>query len=279
VAGQQPRVTGIAENTTPDPTCPDAEPEGKPVIWEGDEIRELPTVFGDLDGATQASNDRGQIVGATGNCIAGVPFTSLHAVLWERHGHRWMASDLGTLGGKILNLAFDINNRGQVVGQSDLPGDTAFHAFLRQHGIMNDLGTLPGDVVSWAETINNRGEAVGTSCDANNNMHPFIWQNGTMTDLKTVMSPDSPWVLLEALGNNDRGQIVGFAFNTVSGEVHGYVLTPVSGEDDSAPSASGSVSQSSANERPPVVLPENIREMLQRRMALRHGWLGYIAPY
>jgi probable HAF family extracellular repeat protein len=144
---------------------------------------------------------------------------------------------------------------------------------------MNDLGTLPGDVLSWAETINNRGEAVGTSFDANNNMHPFIWRNGTMTNLNTFISPDSPWILLEALGNNDRGQIVGFASNTISSEVHGYVLTPVSEEDDSPLSASSRAIQSSESQRPRVVLPENIRETLQRRMARRHGWLGYISPH
>jgi probable HAF family extracellular repeat protein len=183
------QVTGIAENATPDPSCTAAEPEGKPVIWEGDKIQELPTIADDLDGATFAVNDNGQAVGFSGNCISGVPFTSLHAVLWQRHGQRWTATDLGTLGGKILNLAFGINNRGQVVGQSDLPGDTAYHAFLWQDGAMTDLGTLPGDVVSWAETINSSEEAVGTSFDANGNPHPFIWQDGTMTDLNTLLTP------------------------------------------------------------------------------------------
>ncbi len=37
-----------------------------------------------------------------------------------------------------------MNNRDQVVGVSGLPGNTTYHAFLWQHGVMRDLGTLPG---------------------------------------------------------------------------------------------------------------------------------------
>jgi len=47
-----------------------------------------------------------------------------------------------------------------------------------------------------------------------------------MTNLNAFLPPDFPWLILEALGNNDRGQIVGFAVNESTGEVHGYVLTP-----------------------------------------------------
>jgi hypothetical protein len=80
---------------------------------------------------------------------------------------------------------------------------------------------------------NNHSEAVGTSFDAAGDMHPFVWRNGVMTNLNAFMSPGSPWLILEALGNNDRGQIIGFAMNNSTGEVHGYVPTPC-GENESA---------------------------------------------
>jgi probable HAF family extracellular repeat protein len=51
------------------------------------------------------------------------------------------------------NIALAINNRGQIVGESDLPGDTATHAFLWQNGVMTDLGTLPGDAISAQTTL------------------------------------------------------------------------------------------------------------------------------
>jgi len=232
------QVVGTAENATADPTCSTFEPEAKPVIWENGVIQELPTVSGDLDGVASAINDRGQAVGVTGNCYSNFPLTSFHAVLWPG-GSKGGVVDLGNLGGTAFNLAFGINRRGQVVGQSALPGNTASHAFLWQNGVMSDLGTLSGQWYSWAETINNKGQAVGTSFDFSSNMYPFIWENGVMTDLNKLIPPNSPWLLLEALGNNDRGQIVGYAYNYSTGEVHGYLLTPCGGADDSCGGTAG----------------------------------------
>jgi probable HAF family extracellular repeat protein len=54
--------------------------------------------------------------------------------------------DLGTLGG-TCGLAAVVNNRGQVVGQSDLVGDLTAHPFLWDQGVLTDLGTLGGTLV------------------------------------------------------------------------------------------------------------------------------------
>src|SRR5215469_18920794 len=108
------------------------------------------------------------------------------------------------------NIAFDINNQGQVVGLSGLPGDTTVHAFLWQKGIMTDLGTLPGDVASEGDAINSKGQVVGGSADMDGNARAFLWQNGVMTDLNTLIPADSPLFLIEATGTiNSRGQIAG----------------------------------------------------------------------
>jgi probable HAF family extracellular repeat protein len=52
-----------------------------------------------------------------------------------------------------------INNRGQVIGTSNLAGNQTHHAFLWE-GSLTDLGTLGGDN-SEAYWINDAGEIVG----------------------------------------------------------------------------------------------------------------------
>ena len=47
--------------------------------------------------------------------------------------------DLGTLGGSCGG-ANGLNQRGEVVGQSDVSGDQSFHAFLWRHGKIQELG-------------------------------------------------------------------------------------------------------------------------------------------
>jgi probable HAF family extracellular repeat protein len=259
-------VAGTAETAAADPSCNVLELETEPVIWENGQPQQLPTVSGDLDGAAQDINDHEQAVGLTGNCVADFPNTIFHAVLWQRAGSTWTATQLPSLGGTVLNVAFSINDRGQIAGQTALPGNTGFHAVIWEDGGVKDLGTLPGDAVSRIETINNHSEAVGTSFDAAGNMHPFVWRNGTMTNLNAFLSPNSLWVILEALGNNDREQIVGFAMNNSTGEVHGYVLTPC-GENESV-SCDESTSTLSASVPPKPRAPMPVG--LQRRMSRFH---------
>jgi probable HAF family extracellular repeat protein len=98
--------------------------------------------------------------------------TASHAVLWQNG----TPIDLGNLGGVSGNIAFDINNQVQVVGQSDLPGDTTHHTFLWENGVMTDLGTILGLPVGLANGINNKGQVAGFSQDLNsNNTVAWLW--------------------------------------------------------------------------------------------------------
>jgi probable HAF family extracellular repeat protein len=224
-------VAGFAENTTKDSTCPAPQKlQFKPVIWENGEIQELPTSPGNPEGVAKAINDSGQVVGGSGICAAlneftGISLQPLHALLWETG----TVTDLGSLGGTgqgFGNLAYNINSQGQVVGYSDLKGNANFHSFLWTSGTgMQDLGTLTGDANSFAIGINDAGDVVGVSLDAMSNPRAYLWKNGTMTDLNTLIPAGSPLSLLTACSINSSGQIVGFAV-TSSGAVHGYLATP-----------------------------------------------------
>jgi probable HAF family extracellular repeat protein len=188
----------------------------------------------------------------------------VHALLWENG----KAIDLGNLGGKTGqaggNIAYDINSRGQVVGNSDLPGDTTFHAFLwtRRTG-MQDLGTLSGDVASASISINDGGSVIGASLDANFNPRAFLWENGVMTDLNTLIVGDSPLYLLTGCSINFRGEITGLGL-TSAGEIHTYLARPTHGVATSASTSQGVIR--------PRMLSEDARKLLQQQ--LRFGRPG-----
>ncbi len=263
-AGQ---IAGMAENATMDPNCPATGAQRlqfKPVIWVNGQVQELPTVGGDPDGSAFAINDNGQAVGASGSCttfntIGLVNFQPLHALLWQAGS----VTDLGTLGGTGHGqgiLAAHINNKGQVVGNSDLAGDTNFHAFLWTEGTgMQDLGTIPGDANSVAIGINDAGDVVGVSLDAKFNPRSFFWRNGVMSDLNSLAPADSPLFLITGCSINSLGQIIGIGVDS-TGAFHGYLATPVNGEADGQ-----SISAASQSTSSPIVLSEDVRKRLQQR--------------
>ncbi len=227
------QTVGMAEKNTPDSTCPSGGPqkfEFKPVAWQNGNVRALPTYPGDPDGNAHAINDSGQAVGGSGVCGAFNPIwltnlQPLHALLWESG----KMIDLGNLGGTGHGdgiMAVNLNNQGQVIGSSDLPGDSSFHAFLwtRETG-MQDLGTIKGDVSSAAIGINDTGQIVGVSLDANFNPRAFLRQGPDLIDLNTLVPAGSPLYLASACSINTAGEIVGFAFDN-SGNVHAYLAVP-----------------------------------------------------
>jgi probable HAF family extracellular repeat protein len=266
----QGEVAGFAENSTPDPACPAPQVlHFEAVVWEKGVIHKLPTVGGDPDGVGYQINDNGEVVGASGTCTTFNPnflnnLLAVHALLWEKG----KATDLGNLGGQTGqaggNAAYDINNQGQVVGSSDLAGDTTFHAFLwtRKTG-MQDLGTLSGDAASNGISINDAGSVVGVSLDANFNPRAFLWKKGVMTDLNTLVAGDSPLYLLTGCSINSRGEITGLGL-TSTGEVHTYLATPTHDVATSESTSQGVISRR--------ILSDDARKQLQQQ--LRFGRSG-----
>jgi len=202
------QIAGDSETTTEDPTCnPPQVFDYLGVIWQPNgTITSLPPYPGDTVSYAYTITQSGQLaVGYSGSCAA--PAT--HAVLWQNASS---PIDLGSLGGSV-NLALDINNRGQVTGNSNLSGNTATHSFLWQNGTISDLGTLPGDVDSFTGGINDEGQVVGESCDASGDCRGYLWQNGTMYDLNTLVPPSDNLDIPFGSNINDRGEITGATVN------------------------------------------------------------------
>jgi probable HAF family extracellular repeat protein len=125
-----------------------------------------------------------------------------HPFLWEKG----RMTDLGTLGGTCA-LPLALNNRGQVVGVSDVPGDSTIHAFLwpGADGKMQDLGTLGGSFSEpWG--INEAGEVVGDS-DNGVSAVAFLWKKGVMSSLGFLSGDCAS----SARSVNSKGQIVGYS--------------------------------------------------------------------
>ena len=233
------QVAGIAENSTHDPNCiPPQVLDYEAVIWgpkEG-EIHQLPPLPGDAVAGASAINDKGQAVGGSNPVCMPISGT-VHAVLWEKGS----VTDLGNLGGALLSIAFGINEQGHVVGFSDLAGDVYTHAFLwTKHKGMQDLGTVSGDVASYAYGINSKDQVVGDSCPeegSENGCHAFLWENGVMTDLNTLIPPNSPVYLTVSNQINDEGEISCTACVISNGactsEKPPVLLIPIRGGSDS----------------------------------------------
>jgi probable HAF family extracellular repeat protein len=224
------QIVGWAENGVHDPTCDTAFQvlQFRAVIWgPNGEMQELPPLPGDSTSAATAINDKGQVVGISGACgiaIGGV--SAAHAVLWENG----VPIDIGNLGGHSWNTPTAINNHGTVVGFSLLAGQDGtrnYEAFVwtRKDGI-HSLGKPAGDIRSAAFGINDKGQIVGLSRGGPFVIRAMLWENGVMTDLNTVTVPGSPFLLF-ANDINNRGELVGQALDTVTGEAPAFVGAPV----------------------------------------------------
>lgn len=220
------QIVGWAENSYHDPTCIAPQVlQFEAVIWgpEQNEFEQLPPYGTDSDGAATAINGRGQVVGISGQCANAIGGASaLHMVLWYKN----TATSLPTLGGTYWNTPMDINEKGDVTGFSDLPGDSAsapnFHAFLwTASGGTVDLGVLPGDSISEGLGINANDQVVGVSYPSG---HAFIWQNGTMTDMNTLVV-NSQYLLIDAQEISNNGVVTGEAQDT-AGDILAFAATP-----------------------------------------------------
>jgi probable HAF family extracellular repeat protein len=127
-----------------------------------------------------------------------------------------------------------INNAGQVTGWcwSAAFAENSMYAFLYTPGEgMKSLGALGTNIngisVSEGYGINNIGQVVGGSSISGCSYcwAAFLYSDGKMIDLNTLLPPSSGWTLTNAQKINDSGQIIGQG--TINGQRHSFLMTLV----------------------------------------------------
>jgi len=230
-ANNQGQIVGWAENKVHDSTCSGSQVlQFRAVIWGPlpGQIQQLPPLPGDSVSAATAINDKGEVVGISGDCdIAFGRFSARHAVLWQNG----IPTDLKSLGGIAWNTPTAINDQDVVVGFSDVPGDNDgtpnYQAFIwtRATGLQR-LPQLPGETRGAAFGINDKNQVVGLTKAVGHPYHATLWENGGVVDLNKVTLPGSPY-LIYANAINDAGEFVGEAFDANTGQAPAFVATPV----------------------------------------------------
>ena len=189
--------------------------------WSHGVMTDLGAVDDRYSSAAVSINDRGWSTGQseTGAIDPAFNFPLFHTVLWK--GKTMV--DIGTLPGGNTSIPLFINNAGQVVafGNNDIPDPfaifpsaTQMRTFVWEDGLVQDIGTLGGPDAAPGPGCDNQrpGVIVGASYISFTPnpssgipiLDPFLWDNGSMTDLGTLGG-----VFGLAQCANHRGQVIG----------------------------------------------------------------------
>ena len=189
----------------------------------GGSLKDLGTLPGDTGSSGAGVNAAGQVAGSSVNADG----TINHAFLSAANGGT--LKDLGTLRGFDNSLSNAVNSTGQVTGVAfNFADQSVARAFLSgaNGGPLQDLGTIGGFVQSIGDSVNAAGQVAGYCSNADSSISSaFLFSNGVMTDLNSLIAPGSGFTLDTANGISDTGFITGVATDA-NGVSYAYLLTP-----------------------------------------------------
>jgi probable HAF family extracellular repeat protein len=177
-------------------------------------------------------------------------------------------SDVGTLPGGNYSQGWAVNSSDQVVGYATVNNDQNYHAFVwASVNGMQDLGTLGGDN-RIAYSVDSDGDVVGLSetTPGHPASRPFLYQNGVMTDLTTLLPVGSDWHLLLARTITDNGLVVGVGRHGSSLNYHAFLMDL--NASDPGTLAAGAALQATAVRAQPVLGDSLTNNPLAERLVM-----------
>lgn len=270
------QVAGVSyTGSNPSPSC-DYPLATSSFLWEkGKGMRNLGGLGGTCTEAG-ALNNQGQVVGFSN--LKGDQAYS--AFLWKNG----KIQRLEGLGGTYSD-AHAINDAGQSVGFAYFAGDTIGHASLwNEDGKVTDLGTVGTDLCSYSWAINSQTQVVGGSkptCTSESD-RAFLWEEGAIYDLNTLIPPNSPLYLCCVGSINDRGEMGGYGVDANANQ-HAFLLIPC---DENHPGVEGcdyslvdaataaQVSSAPAFQSRPGTNENRLRRMVRRQYPSRTLGVG-----
>lgn len=205
-----------------------------------DRMIDLGVLPGYAQSAARGVNAGGQIVG-----VCAQSWFPTQAFICD--GRTQKMTPLPVPPGLADSQANGLNDRGEVIGAASASARVQ-HVLLWQGGRVRDLGVPRGTDSASGAAINSQGEAAITTTTFPNAFsqfigdHPirlrpllslgslhikqqaFVYRAGRLEDLSGLIPRDAGWILLEARGINDRGQIVGLGLH--HGRERAFLLTP-----------------------------------------------------
>jgi uncharacterized membrane protein len=206
-------------------------------------------------------NNRGQVAGTYFD--AGVPLGDGPAPPGTIHGFiRQPSGRITTIDLPprfAITAVTDINDRGQLVGQTELVQGRSI-GFLRDPGGQVTIIDVGGAVfIDEVLALNNRGQVAGTYSSAErspdqtiapNSRHGFVWEQGRSTRF------DVPGSLATLpLGINDAGHLTG-GYADAAGNRHGFLLRRGRYSTIDAPGRPENTAAWGINDRGQIVIPE-----------------------
>ena len=136
------------------------------LLWENGVPTDLGNIGGQAWNTPVALNNHGQIVGFANTSGDENAPLSPTAFIWTKASGMKAIPPYGT---DTNDIAFDVNEKGQIVGQSFNANSGASRAIFWQNNVLSDLNTLviqPTSLyLTLAQGINDAGEIAGTAID------------------------------------------------------------------------------------------------------------------